>query len=64
MKEIVRLHGVPLSIISDCGMKITYKFLRKLHDEWEHNYFRNTFYAQIIGKLEKTIQVLEKGMCD
>ncbi|WMV51287.1 hypothetical protein MTR67_044672 [Solanum verrucosum] len=33
VKEIVRLHGVPLSIISDRGTQFTFKFWRKLHDE-------------------------------
>ncbi|WMV46162.1 hypothetical protein MTR67_039547 [Solanum verrucosum] len=33
VKEIVRLHGVPLSIISDCGTQFTSMFWRKLHDE-------------------------------
>ena len=33
VKEIVRLHGVPLSIISDRGIQFTPKFWRKLRDE-------------------------------
>ncbi|WMV46931.1 hypothetical protein MTR67_040316 [Solanum verrucosum] len=33
VKEIVRLHGVPLSIISDRGTQFTSKFWRKLHNE-------------------------------
>ncbi|WMV46499.1 hypothetical protein MTR67_039884 [Solanum verrucosum] len=33
VKEIVRLYGVPLSIISDCSTQFTSKFWRKLHDE-------------------------------
>ena len=33
VKEIVRLHEVPLSIISDRGTQFTSKFWRKLHDE-------------------------------
>ncbi|WMV51238.1 hypothetical protein MTR67_044623 [Solanum verrucosum] len=33
VKEIVRLHGLPLSIISDRGTQFTSKFWRKLHDE-------------------------------
>ena len=33
VKEIVRLHRVPLSIISDRGTQFTSKFWRKLHYE-------------------------------
>ncbi|WMV33471.1 hypothetical protein MTR67_026856 [Solanum verrucosum] len=33
VKDIVRLHGVPLSIISNRGTQFTSKFWRKLHDE-------------------------------
>ncbi|WMV09494.1 hypothetical protein MTR67_002879 [Solanum verrucosum] len=33
VKEIVRLYGVPLSIISGRGTQFTFKFWRKLHDE-------------------------------
>ncbi|WMV33307.1 hypothetical protein MTR67_026692 [Solanum verrucosum] len=33
VKEIVRLHGVPLSIISDHGTQFTSMFWRKLYEE-------------------------------
>lgn len=33
VKEIVRLHGLPLSIILDHSVQFTSKFWRKLHDE-------------------------------
>ena len=60
VKEIVRLHGVPLSIISDRGTQFTSKFWRKLHDELGTQLtFSTTFYPQTDGKSERTIQVLE-----
>ncbi|WMV19809.1 hypothetical protein MTR67_013194 [Solanum verrucosum] len=47
VKEIVRLHGVPLSIISDRGTQFTFKFWRKLHDELGIQLtFSTTFHLQ------------------
>jgi len=60
VKEIVRLHGVPLSIISDRGTQFTSKFWRKLHDELGTQLtFSTTFHPQTDGQSERTIQVLE-----
>jgi len=60
VKEIVRLHGVPLSIISDRGTQFTSKFWRKLHDELGTQLtFSTSFHPQTDGQLERTIQVLE-----
>ncbi|WMV49563.1 hypothetical protein MTR67_042948 [Solanum verrucosum] len=50
-KEIVRLHGVPLSIISDRGTQFTFKFWRKLHDELGTQLtFSTTFHPQTDGQ--------------
>ncbi|WMV33095.1 hypothetical protein MTR67_026480 [Solanum verrucosum] len=60
VKEIVRLHWVPLSILSDRGMQFTSKFWRKLHDELGTQLtFSTAFHPQTDGQSERTIQVLE-----
>ena len=51
--EIVRLHGVPLSIISDRGTQFTSKFLRTLHAELVTRLDLSTaFHPQTDGKSE------------
>ncbi|WMV55148.1 hypothetical protein MTR67_048533 [Solanum verrucosum] len=60
VKEIVRLHRVPLSIISDRDTQFTSKFWRKLHDELGTQFtFSTAFHPQTDGQSERTIQVLE-----
>ncbi|WMV50946.1 hypothetical protein MTR67_044331 [Solanum verrucosum] len=60
VKEIVRLHGVTLSVISDRGTQFTSKFWRKLHDELGTQLtFSTAFHPQTDGQSERTIQVLE-----
>lgn len=60
VKEIVRFHGVPFSIISDHRTQFTSKFWIKLLDELDtKRTFRTTFHPQINGLSERTIQVLE-----
>ena len=60
ISEIVRLHGVPLSIISDRGTQFTSKFWRKLHAELGTKFDLSTaFHPQTDGQSERTIQVLE-----
>ena len=60
ISEIVRLHGVPLSIISDRGTQFTSKFWRTLHAELGTSLDLSTaFHPQIDGQSERTIKVLE-----
>ena len=50
VKEIVRLHGVPLTIISYHGTLFTYNFWRKLHDELVIQLtFSTTFHPYTYG---------------
>ena len=60
ISEIVRLHGVPLSIISDRGTQFTSKLWRTLHAELGTRLDLITaFHPQTDGRSERTIQVLE-----
>ena len=60
ISEIVRLHGVPLSIISDRGTQFTSMFWRTLHAELGTRLDLSTaFHPQVDGQSERTIQVLK-----
>ena len=60
ISEIVRLHGVPLFIISDRGTQFTSMFRRTLHVELGTRLDLSTaFHSQTDGQSERTIQVLE-----
>ena len=60
ISEIVRLHGVPLSIISDRGTQFTSMFWRTLHAKLGTRLdFSIAFHPQTDGQSERTIQVLE-----
>ncbi|KAK4348990.1 hypothetical protein RND71_031745 [Anisodus tanguticus] len=60
IREIVRLHGVPISIISDWGTQFTSHFWRTLQRELgTHLDLSITFHPQIDSQSERTIQVLE-----
>ena len=60
ISEVVRLHGVPLSIISDRGTQFTSKFWKTLHAELGTRLDLSTaFHPQTDGQSERTIQVLE-----
>jgi len=58
--EIVRLYGVPLSIIFDQDPWFTYQFLKKMHKAFQNRLkFSVAFHLQADGKSEWVIQILE-----
>ena len=58
--EIVRLHGVSFSIVSDRDLRFTSRFWPSLQAALGTRlYFSTTFHPQMDGQLERTIQTLE-----
>ena len=60
IKEIVRLHGIPVSIISYRNLRFTSRFLGKLQEALGTQLnFSIAFHLQMDGQSEIVIQVLE-----
>ncbi|KAK8503669.1 hypothetical protein V6N12_024841 [Hibiscus sabdariffa] len=60
ISEIVRLHGVPISIISDRDPKLTSRFWQALQNALGTRLnFSTAFHPQTDGQSERVIQVLE-----
>ena len=60
VKEIVQLHGIPLSIVLNRDPRFTSKFLKKLQSALGTRLnFSTTFHPQTDGQSERLIQVLE-----
>ena len=60
ISDIVRLHGVPLSIVSDRNPRFTSRFWKKLHDTLGTKLqFSTGFHPQIDDQFERIIQILE-----
>nr|KYP76963.1 Retrotransposable element Tf2 [Cajanus cajan] len=60
MKEIVRLHGVPSSIISDRDPRFTSRFWQSLHQALGTKLkLSSAYHPQTDGQSERTIQSLE-----
>ena len=58
--EIVRLHGVPVSIVSDRDPRFTSRFLPSLQTALGTRlHFSTAFHPQTDGQSERTIQTLE-----
>ncbi|KAA3479974.1 DNA/RNA polymerases superfamily protein [Gossypium australe] len=58
--DIVRLHGVPLSIVSDRDLRFTSRFWKKLQEALGMKvHFSTTFHSQIDGQSDRIIQILE-----
>ncbi|KAG8490883.1 hypothetical protein CXB51_014042 [Gossypium anomalum] len=58
--EIVRLHGIPFSIISDRDSRFTSRFWQKLQEALGTKLnFRTAFHPQTDGQSERVIQILE-----
>ena len=60
VSQIVRLHGVPSSIISDRDGRFTSMFWRAVHQQLGTKLkFSTAFHPQTDGQSERTIQTLE-----
>ena len=59
IREIVRLHGVPISIVSDRDPRFTAHFWKSFQRAMGTQLVMSTFHPQTDGQLERTIQVLE-----
>ena len=60
IKEIVRLHEIPISIISDRDPRFTSRFWGKLQEALGTRLnFSTAFHPQTDGKLERVIQIME-----
>ena len=60
MKEVLRLHGVPKSIVSDWDSMFVSKFWQSLHNALGTKLSLSVaFHSQTDGQLEQTIQTLE-----
>ena len=60
IREIVRLHGVPVSIVSDRNPRFTAQFWKSFQKAMGTQLSMSTaFHPQTDGQLERTIQILK-----
>jgi transposase InsO family protein len=59
-QQVVRLHGVPKSIVSDRGPQFIARFWERLHQNLGTNLIRSSAYhPQTSGQTERVNQILE-----
>jgi hypothetical protein len=64
MKEVIRLHGVPKSIVHDRDSKFASKFWESLHSALGTKLSLSVaFHPQTYGQSKRTIQTLEDMLC-
>ena len=60
VREIIRLHGVPVSIVSDRDPRFTARFWQSLQTSLGTNLlFSTAYHPQTDGQSERTIQILK-----
>ena len=60
MSQIVKLHGVPKSIVSDRDGRFTSRFWQQVHESLGTSlHFTTAYHPQSDGQSERTIQTLE-----
>ncbi|KAK5775809.1 hypothetical protein PVK06_043751 [Gossypium arboreum] len=60
VSQIIRLHGVPISIVSDRDPRFTSRFSKKLQEALGTKlHFSTAFHPQTDGQSERIIQILE-----
>ena len=60
IKEIVRLHGIPVTIVSDIDTRFVGRFWKSLHKALGTKVvFSTAYHPQTDGQSERTIQTLE-----
>ena len=58
VNEIVKLHGISISIVSDCDPRFTSRFWKELQSALGTRLnFSTTFHLQTNGQLDRVIQV-------
>ena len=60
LQQVVRLHEVPVSIVSDCDARFTSRFWESLQEAMGTSLKKSTaFHPQTDGQIERTNQVME-----
>ncbi|KAL0320180.1 UNVERIFIED_CONTAM: hypothetical protein Sradi_5279500 [Sesamum radiatum] len=60
VKKIVKLHGVPINIISGCDPRFTSRLWQRVQDHfWSKLQYSTASYLQTDGQSERTILILE-----